>query len=330
MSPDTPGRMHPLDIARDLDGFGELIAIAFSGELSRRGTDIREELESVRRLIPIVKALGRVSDGFRHLIDGFVWEDDGRIVGSVVVQRMGNDKTRWYIAAVAVHPDYRRRGIARRLISRAIEHARAHGAQICILDVRTDNTPAYELYKSFGFVPYDETSELKLERPVPGPSPDLPVPYALRRWRIGEWEIPYRLALVETPKQAQEFLPVQEEEYRITPLQRAVTPMIQRLQGVVPHRFVVTRDGAPVAALRLLAQKRDRGTHELRMWFVPAHRKTLAGPLLARAFEVLKDYPHRNTLATVRSSFTDLTELLFSCGFVEIERMHKLGLKLPV
>lgn len=328
MSPEAPGRMRPLDIARDLDSFGELIAVAFSGELSRRGTDIREELESVRRLIPIVKALGRVSDGFRHLIDGFVWENDGRIVGSVMVQRMGNDRTRWYIAAVAVHPDYRRRGIAHRLISRAIEHALTHGAQVCILDVRVDNTPAYELYKSFGFVRYDETSELKLESLPARPFLEVPSPYVLRPWRIGEWEISYQLALAETPKQAQEFLPVREEEYRITPLQRAAIPVIQRLQGIVAHRFVVERDGAPIAALRLLARKRDKGTHELRMWFNPAHRKTLAEPLLSRAFEVLKDYPLRNTIATVRANFEDLIDLLRSYGFVEIERMHRLGLKL--
>jgi len=328
MSPDTPGRMRPLDIARDLDGFGELIEIAFPGELSRRGTDIREELESVRRLIPIVKALGRVSDGFRHLIDGFVWEDGGRIVGSVMVQRMGNDKTRWYIAAVAVHPDYRRRGIARRLISRAIEHARGHGAQVCILDVRADNVPAYELYRSFGFVRYDETSELKLERLPDRPFSGIPSPYTLRPWRIGEWAISYRLALAETPRQVQEFLPINEEEYRMTPLQRAVVPVVQRLQGVAAHRFVLEHDGAPVAALRLLAQRRDKGTHELRMWFDPAHRKVVAGPLISRALEVLKGYPHRNTIATVRASFDDLTDLMRSYGFIEIERMHRLGLKL--
>ncbi len=328
MSSHTPGNMRPLDIARDLEGLGNLIEIAFSRELSRRGTDIREELNSVKRLIPIIKALGRISDGFRHLVDGFVWEDDERIVGSVMVQRMGNDKTRWYIAAVAVHPSYRRRGIARRLLNAAIEHAHMHGAHTCILDVRVDNAPAYELYRSLGFVHYDSTSEFKLETLPDGPFSRFPPAYTLRPWRIGEWKVSYRLALAETPKQVQGFLPIREEEYLITPLQRVAMPIISRLQGLSTHRFVVERDGNSVAALRLLAQKRERGTHELRMWFIPEYRSALAEPLLAHAMQVLHAFPRRNVIATIRSDFDDLTELLRSFGFVEIEQMHKLGLKL--
>ncbi len=328
MIPDVPGAMRPLDIARDLNGFGDLNAIAFSGELSRRGTDIHEELKSIRRLIPVVKALGRVSDGFRHLIDGFVWENNSQIVGSVLVQRMGNDNTRWYIAAVAVHPNYRRRGIARRLLNAAIEHARAHGAHACILDVRVDNAPAYELYKSLGFIHYDSTSEFKLEALPDGPFPKISPPYKLRPWRLREWKISHQLTLAETPKRVQEFLPIREDVYRITSLQRMTLPMINRLQGLAVHRFVIEHNGKPVAALRLLAQKRKRGTHELRMWFVPAYRDTLAEPLLAYALEILRAFPQRNTITTVRSNFDTLTELLRSYGFVEIEQMHKLGLRL--
>jgi ribosomal protein S18 acetylase RimI-like enzyme len=163
MTTTISGKMRPLDIRRDLDGLGELIEIAFAGELARRGGDLRAELRLAQRMVPLILVLSQVSEGFRHVLDGFVWEDRGRIVASVTVQGMGDDRMRWYIGSVATHPDYRRRGLARLLVTRAMEHARAHGAEVCILDVRADNLPAYKLYLSLGYLHYDSTTELKLE-----------------------------------------------------------------------------------------------------------------------------------------------------------------------
>ena len=320
--------MRPLDIARDLDGLGRLIAASFPGELARRGMDIQDELRTLRRLIPVVRTLGRVSEEFRHLLDGVVWEDDGRIVGSVVIQRTGTGVDHWYIGAVAVHPDYRRQGIARRLLTQAIEHARRHGAKVCILDVRVDNDPAYSLYRSLRFVPYDGTSQFKLAEFGEIKGLELPAPYRLRPMRLREWRILYRLAQAEAPAEVQEFLPVREADYRVTPLQRLTLPLLTWLQGVATHRYVVEHKGRPVAAMRLSAQCRDKGIHRLKWWFDPAHRQALAEPLLVRALKILANYPRRNLIVTVRTRFQDLTELLQRYGFEEIERLHKLGLKL--
>ncbi|RLE30269.1 hypothetical protein DRJ54_03055 [Candidatus Acetothermia bacterium] len=322
------GKMRPLDVPRDLDGLGELIGVSFPGELARRGADLQEELHTLRRLIPVVRTLGRVSEEFRHLLDGVVWEDDGRIVGSVVIQRTGNDSARWYVGAVAVHPDYRRRGIARRLLTQAIEHARRHGARVCILDVREDNAPAYNLYRSLGFVQFDGTSQFKLEDLRVPEGPKLPPSYRLRPWKLKEWRASYQLALAETPPEVQAFLPVREVDHRITPLQRAALPLLSWLQGIATHRYLVEHGGRPVAALRLSAQRRDKGVHELRMWFDPAYRGELAEPLLVQALRILAKYPKRNLLVTVRTQFQDLVQLLEHYGFVEIERMHKLVLRL--
>jgi predicted GNAT family acetyltransferase len=55
------------------------------------------------------------------------------------------------IANVAVHPDYRRQGIARRLTEQAVMHARQRNAPATWLHVREDNQAAVELYHSLGF-----------------------------------------------------------------------------------------------------------------------------------------------------------------------------------
>jgi hypothetical protein len=61
---------------------------------------------------------------------------------------------RWLylIANVAVHPDFRRRGIAHDLTMRALEHIHEHHVRSAWLQVRDDNTAAYNLYCSVGFI----------------------------------------------------------------------------------------------------------------------------------------------------------------------------------
>jgi hypothetical protein len=55
------------------------------------------------------------------------------------------------VANVAVHPDFRRRGIASSLTLKALEHARQRGAQAVWLHVRDENDGAIRLYRSLGF-----------------------------------------------------------------------------------------------------------------------------------------------------------------------------------
>ena len=52
---------------------------------------------------------------------------------------------------VAVHPDYRRRGIARELVSRLIAALSERGNYSLALEVRQSNAPAIALYEAMGF-----------------------------------------------------------------------------------------------------------------------------------------------------------------------------------
>ena len=53
---------------------------------------------------------------------------------------------------LAVHPEYRRRGIARQLVQTLICWLKEQGSHILILEVRASNAPAIELYTQLGFV----------------------------------------------------------------------------------------------------------------------------------------------------------------------------------
>ena len=52
---------------------------------------------------------------------------------------------------VAVHPDFRRRGIAETLINALVTELKNRGSHALTLEVRASNTPAIALYEKLGF-----------------------------------------------------------------------------------------------------------------------------------------------------------------------------------
>jgi ribosomal-protein-alanine N-acetyltransferase len=55
------------------------------------------------------------------------------------------------IANVAVHEDFRRRGLARQLIMHVCDLAQRRNYRVAHLEVRRSNTAAWQLYESLGF-----------------------------------------------------------------------------------------------------------------------------------------------------------------------------------
>ena len=316
--------IRPFDIHRDMDATTVLIEAAFVDELENWGGDFREQVKMAKKTVPLLSILSRVSKNFQHVFDGFVWEEQGRIVSMVTVQKSGFDIKRWYIGNVATHPDHQRRGLARKLVTRALEHARSFGAEICTLDVRTEAVPAYTLYRSLGFVHYDSLTALKLEtipevkaKPISG--------YTLRTMKLGEWQPRYQLALLETPEDVQDFLPVSEADFRILPIEYVTSALAQRIQQMKIHRWAVEKNGELIGVMSLIAQRKAKLHHELSMRIHPDHRQALAEPLLTLALETLKAYPKSVLRTSVRTTYTDLLDLLNKYGFVEIEANHRLG-----
>jgi ribosomal-protein-alanine N-acetyltransferase len=76
-------------------------------------------------------------------------ESDGVIIGYVLFWLLPGAID---IHNVAVHIDYRRRGIARMLLDRVVAEARVHCIPRVLLEVRRSNLPAQKLYEGMGFV----------------------------------------------------------------------------------------------------------------------------------------------------------------------------------
>lgn len=320
--------LRPLDPRRDLPALAELVEIAFPNELDRAGLDMRRELRSIGRWLPLFVAVGRVAPTLRHSFDGFAWEEDGRLVGLVMVQPEGSDLTRWLIGTVATHPAYRHRGIARRLTETALAHAAQHGAEVCVLDVAAENEPAYALYRSLGFTHYDSSKTLRLDGPPPANGAAVPPGYVVRKMDPGEWRARYALAQAALPADVQAFAPVNAAAYRFGPGNRLLTAVLLRLQKL--HAFWIAADsGARLAGwARLVASTTPRRPHRFSITVCPADEAVIAGPLVAAGLAPLRDHPAAATNVVVPAGQPHLVQALRAVGFVETEHSHRLGLHL--
>lgn len=78
---------------------------------------------------------------------------DGRLVGWVNFIRNSEDPLSWYLGDLVVAPDFRRKGIARRLIERGLDQIRSKmsgGESVCSY-IEKENTPSILLHRSLGF-----------------------------------------------------------------------------------------------------------------------------------------------------------------------------------
>ncbi len=90
-----------------------------------------------------------LSELSNKLADYIVIEEENKIIGYLGI---------WYIidqghiTNIAVHPDYRKKGYAKKLIDTIMLRARERKIDSITLEVRRLNTPAIRLYESKGFI----------------------------------------------------------------------------------------------------------------------------------------------------------------------------------
>jgi ribosomal-protein-alanine N-acetyltransferase len=73
---------------------------------------------------------------------------EGPIAGFAVVWLVHDEL---HVLNVAVAPEARRSGVARRILDRVEGRAREQGARVSMLEVRRSNQPAIALYRSLGY-----------------------------------------------------------------------------------------------------------------------------------------------------------------------------------
>lgn len=192
--------IRPVNLRTDLAAMADLIELVFADSMDSSGRAAIREMRALSRLGPGLGALLGMGDLQQNM--GFVYIADGRLIGNVSIYPASlppgvlRGERAWIIANVGVHPDYRGRGIARRLMETSLnaltQWAKGRRA-VALLQVERDNLPARRLYDSLNFV--NERAWTTWRR---SSSPRLPptliaAPYITRR-RRGEWRAEYALA----------------------------------------------------------------------------------------------------------------------------------------
>ena len=75
--------------------------------------------------------------------------DDATVAGYIGSQSVQGEAD---MMNVAVHPDYRRKGIARQLVTELVAALAKKGVHSLALEVRASNAPAIALYEQLGFI----------------------------------------------------------------------------------------------------------------------------------------------------------------------------------
>jgi ribosomal protein S18 acetylase RimI-like enzyme len=149
----TSTHLRTLDPYRDLAAVADLIELCFADSMDRDGARYLQAMRAMAKTHRLFQ-FSSVGDEWLNVpVSGYVWEEDQRLVGNLsLIPFRQQGKRNLLIANVAVHPDYRRRGIGRALTEQGIAEARRRGAPAVWLQVRAENDPAVELYRSLGFI----------------------------------------------------------------------------------------------------------------------------------------------------------------------------------
>jgi len=325
-------KMREWNFEKDHENVIKLLGIVFEKELESKGLNVKVVFDEFKAILPLMKFLGIFSKNFKHTLDGFVFENkEGEIVASV---NISYSLFYWEVAMVATNPDYRRRGLARQLVTASINHAKELGAKLIVLEVLDINEPAYKLYRNLGFVHYDSITRQKLDfsKLIDIPTIALPEGYVLRDFDRNKKtnQERYELDMRVTPEDVQVFHPVDKKKYFKPLMIRIVRPIAKLLLKMKRFDWLIYQGENLVGDVAVYPSRKEGSPHRIIVMLDPAHSEFLSESMIAHSLVTLRKNTtvEENTIVEFRTSETKQLETTRKYGFVDVEKMHLLGLKI--
>lgn len=300
--------VRPLNPTRDLRQVALLLEEAFRSDLGA--------LHAWSR-VPVLREVGAalISTAFMPVptesLRGFVYEENGHIVGNVTLTLDDSRERRWMISNVAVAEKYRRRGIARQLMLAAVDEARSRSAAWVILNVRPWNEGAVRLYTALGFETVD--TETQYVRTRARGIMDAPVP--LRPLRSSELRSAYDLARAAMNEQLRMFRPPMLAEFGVRFEDRFAERALDFFVLQSTERYGYFVDDVLTATVLLHAQR--VGTpHKLEIRVLPQARGPIESGLVTAALQRLSKFAPRDIETRALASHAELVNAFVDAGFV--------------
>jgi len=330
--------VRPLRLPQDLIPAAEMLVKTFQypdhpewGVQSDEQEQLVDSIRRIRRIWPILRLFQLVSPGLRDLIRGFAWEESGGLCGLTIGQREGTTSM-WYIGTVGVLPEWRGRGVARRLLVATLDMMRAKGGTRVRLGVIDGNTPAQALYRSLGFVEYGGATRYALTPSTTVDRSPLPAGYEELPLAEFDWRTRFELDKRIVPADLQEFEPIVPGRYKAPAVIRVLAPIFRFVETTRDHDVVVRRaaDRVIVARAGWSVSKKGKGTNQIRVRLDPAHGD-LAFYLARRALgEVLAQSPSLRVETFLPAWMPDAAREVESLGFVRRTSHKSMGMKLQL
>lgn len=306
--------LHPFDPRHHMRGVAELVGSVFADELDANGRSLLREMQLVGRFSPILGGVLSLAF-FEDFVSGFVWLEEGRVVGNVTLQPWGPhaDGTRWRISNVAVAPRFRRRGIGQRLMLAALGEIARRSGTWAVLQVRTDNTAAYRLYEKLGFTDVCRDGLWRLAA-LPDRLPPLDVSVGLRRLRATNWRARLELAQACQSDLALWASTLNQADY-VVGWGRAMADWLSSAIGLYRiERWGSSTDGRLDGAVEAWVSGTGRA-HRLRFAVRPAARGRLEAALVTQGLHAMRFGPRRPILAEHSGDHTEGVAALQAAGF---------------
>ena len=289
----------PVRSLRDMAPLADLMEAAFGGDVDPEGQRLIREMRSYGRAGILGWLVGRFVLPPAAYPMGYVWYEDGRLVGNASVLPVESGGGRWVLANVAVQAEYRRRGIAREMVRSCLELARRRRGAEMVLQVDTQNEGALQLYRDLGF--RHLTDRTTYRRPSNALVPENLDFGLARERRPEEWREQYRLALEGYPEGVVWPFPVRAEFFRGPAMGGLVVPG--------PFRHWVWPEGPMIVGSLTARPDWDRSVWRLVLLSARSHRGQVEAGLISSALDylgseaaVVLDY----TAATARPALESL------------------------
>jgi ribosomal protein S18 acetylase RimI-like enzyme len=311
--------LQTFDPYRHLAQVADLVGLTFGGELGPGARLVLRRMRRMARWGGVGLWLAGVEAAWNS--PGFVWIEDGRVVGNVSL-RHAAARGGWMIGNVAVHPSWQGRGIGRELMEAAVDTVAERGGSWVGLEVREDNVVARGLYERIGFQPVGRLVELS--RPAGTTWGDIPATsISLRKARVEDSEALYRLAKAGLTNVQCEVLEIRRSAHRVGLESR----LGNLLEGCRDSQWVAEREGQIAGALRIRSRWPARW-HVMEVLIDRDYVETLAPRLVTTGVLALsrrRPWEVTTTLTGVRSS---LEPLFLSVGFKLARRLLEMRLSL--
>jgi len=315
------------DAYRDLGTVVDLIEVAFGEKLGPVG---RYALAETRRFARYGWLIWALLHPFRHNFQpapGFVWIEDGRIVGNVSVRR-ACEWGGFLIGNVAVHPDLQGRGIGTALMEAALADVAAHRGRWVGLEVRSDNDVARRLYEKFGFRAVGEKVCMLRHASVPWDGGVRTYP-GLRPGRSRDARIIAGMVRATIPDAQRALLEFREGDYMLG-WERALDCW---LDGRRETWWVAESSGVIQGALRAvheLSQRPDR----MEIVVHPAYRGRVETSLIQKGLDTLHGPPKKAIEVSIVDPIGSTVAAFEQAGFckfqVLVQMRLSMGHRIPV